>query len=69
MPAVELLLAINILEGLMINDKDELLLHQVVTPVLQRLYNGIELQIIGGMVLLWPRQLFTEKGDRTPLLA
>ncbi len=52
MSAVELLLAIDILEGLMISDKDELLLHQVVTPVLQRLYNGIELQIIGGIVLL-----------------
>jgi hypothetical protein len=33
-------------------NKDELFLHQVVTPVLQRLYNGVEVQIIGGIVLL-----------------
>lgn len=47
MSAVELLLAIDIVESLMISDKDELLLNQVVMPVLQRLYNGVELQIIG----------------------
>jgi hypothetical protein len=54
MSATELLLAIDILEGLMISDKDELLLHQVMTPMFQRLYNGIKLQVIGEIVLLGP---------------
>ncbi len=43
MSVVELLLAINILKGFMISDKDEHLMHQVMTQVLQRLDNGIEL--------------------------
>jgi hypothetical protein len=51
MSVVELLLAIDILEGLMISDKDELLLHQVVTQVLQILYNDVEFQNIGGIAL------------------
>jgi hypothetical protein len=60
MSSTELLLAIDILEGFMINDKNELLLHQAMTPMLQRLDNGVELQIIGKIVLIGPRQLLPE---------
>lgn len=54
MSTAKLLLAINILQGLMIVDEDELLLHKVMTPMLQRLHNGIEFHIIGGIILLKP---------------
>lgn len=42
MSMAKLLLAINVLQGLMIVDEDELLLHEVMMLMLQRLHNGIE---------------------------
>ena len=45
-------LAIDVLQGLMIYDKNELPLYKIVMPMLQELNYGIGLQIIGGVILL-----------------
>ena len=52
MSTAKLLLAINVLQGLMIGDEDELLLHEIMTSMLQRLHNGVEFQIISRIILL-----------------
>jgi hypothetical protein len=51
-PPTQLVLTIDVLQSLVIGNKDKLLMYQIVTLMLQRLDDGIELQVVSGIILL-----------------
>ena len=52
MPLTKLVLTIDVLQGFMISEENELLMHQVVTPMLQCLNYGVEVQVVSRIILL-----------------
>ena len=68
-PVAQLLLRVEVLEGLVVRKEHKLLGQEIVAPVSQCLNDGVELLIVRGVLESNVIQLFVEELDRVAILA
>lgn len=66
---IQMLLRMNMPQRIMVRVQDEVLVDQVMSPMVERLDDGIKLQVIRRVSLLCFIKFLTEEGNRVPLLA